>query len=213
MSDDYGIGYVWVALKLTAPLLVLSFLISAGVGILALLFLKGANRTIGALFGYCFLFAALGAYIGYGTGASREAIVGTIVPAVLTLLAAAMAYLFNREQAASSIWQVLSVPALVALVISCLIATVIGAKARMIAEASARNDQLCEAHYTAVLAPVCEGLMKKVATEDWFPSSEAGGNLLLSCQTMMLSPHPCSSTFASKDGNASGETTPAPSTN
>jgi hypothetical protein len=194
-SDVFGVSYLLAGVKLVLPIFILALAIAALIT-LAVRLLRGRRPSVGTVFGYSFLFALLGGYIGYGTGASREPIVGAIVPALLTLLATAMAYMFSRKQAASTVWQALSIPALTALIISCLVATVVGANARMIAEANIRNTALCEAHYTALRAPVCAAILNKLAVDDTVPSSEAAGNLLVDCQRIMGTPHPCTISLA-----------------
>lgn len=179
------------ALSATIPLFIATAALAAFVTVAVTLVAERKARTFFITLGHTFLFASLGAYVGYGTGASREPIVGAIIPALLTLLAAALGYLFNRQQVASSVWKLLSVPSLTSFLLGCILATVIGGQARLEVEAYKNQQALCEAHYTTFVVPTCVEGLKALATDEPLQQSDSR-HLISLCADIFAGGHPCS---------------------
>jgi hypothetical protein len=179
------------AVTATIPLFVAIAALSGIVTMAVTLAGDKKGRTFFITLGHTFLFASLGAYVGYGTGASREPIVGAIIPALLTLLAAALGYLFNRQQVASSVWKLLSVPSLTSFLLGCILATVIGGQARLEVEAYQNQQALCETHYTTFVAPICVEGLKVMATDKPLQQSDSR-HLISLCADVFAGGHPCS---------------------
>lgn len=87
----------WWALNAILTALLISAIISAVVGLIAMRILPHRHAGVWLLFVAVFAFSILGFVTGELLGDSREAAVGTVVPAVLTLLGGVAAYVVSEK--------------------------------------------------------------------------------------------------------------------
>lgn len=63
----------------------------------AVLMRKNTRRQIPEMLGYLLAFSCLGVVTGFASGNSREAVLGAVLPALLTLVSGLIGYLFSKD--------------------------------------------------------------------------------------------------------------------
>lgn len=178
------------ALTAAIPLFLALAAVVALIGVFCFVRHRSRRNRLPAILGAVCMFGAIGIMIGYGMGASRIPAVAAVLPAVLTLLGAALAYLFKNQRIRNAAWNAASLPAISSLVLTCLLATIIGGQARLTSEARDRYVTQCEDHRKDIITPVCVSTLIQVASGK-MPSDADGKRLAGICAQFMLRPPSC----------------------
>lgn len=135
-----------VLLDVFLPALIVVGMITFFVRVVAIL-PRGQNLTQGST-GLIGAFTCLGLVIGILTGASRTPVVGSLLPALLTLLGALLAYMFGKESLLT--WRPTVPYCLIALMLSALYGIFMGGSIREASQEGADANHAEALYYEKV---------------------------------------------------------------
>lgn len=141
-----------VLVNVVLPALAVVTAITFGARLLHLLS-RGKKLEAGST-GLIAAFACLGIVVGILTGSSRTPVVGSLLPALLTLLGASLAYLFGKESLA--VWRPAIPYCLIALMLAALYGIFMGGTIRDAWEENAHAQHAADLYYERVILEVAK---------------------------------------------------------
>ena len=173
--------YVLDAVVKLAPIVSLAVIVGIVVGLIGRRFVpqtESADSHDGltqqrAIYGTSLLFALLGITIGFFSGNSRTPVIGDVLPAILTFIAALLGYFVNKRTAAIK-WKSTMPVGMAALLLSTLSGVLIGSQMRFDKETTEQRDKIAYEQAEKFYVEYCYELAKEKGGSNDGPNDSMG---------------------------------------